>query len=68
MPPHKKPPEWTDSDRQHLQEMADERAHRKWLGDLLKRWAIWIAAIAVASRYLWDGLTSIVRSLIQGPP
>jgi hypothetical protein len=62
--PHKQARrEWTDSERAKLDELAAESSHRKWLADLLKRWALWIAAVVVGGRYLWDGISELLRYL-----
>lgn len=62
MEPHKRR-EWTDSERDKLDELSRQADHRKWLADLLKRWALWIAAVVVGSRYIWDGITELLRFL-----
>jgi hypothetical protein len=52
---------FTDSERDALQHLAKEHEHRKWLGDILKRYAQWIAAIALGATVAWDTLARIIK-------
>lgn len=63
-----KPPrrDWTDSERDRIDDLMEQANHRKWLFDMLKRGALWVAAIVVAGRYLWDGLTQLLTWLRDG--
>ncbi len=56
-------PEFSDSTKQLLEEIAKEREHRKWLADILKRWAQWIAAISLGVTVTWDALVRLVKHL-----
>jgi hypothetical protein len=61
------PQDWTESDRAALDALIRERAHRKWLGDLVKRWAQWIAAAVLGYTLLWEQIVKIVKQ-VGGPP
>ena len=65
--------DFSDSERDALRELAEKRAdvlatvedrkHRQWLGELLKRWAMWIAAVVAGLGLSWDALSKIVKAL-----
>ena len=52
---------FSDSERQALAQLAKEHDHRKWLSELLKRWAQWIAAVALGATVAWDVISRIIR-------
>ena len=53
--------QWTDSQRDALEHLAKQHEHRKWLLDILKRWATWVAAVALGVSVTWDALARLVR-------
>ena len=63
--PQKLPPlpDFSDSTRAALEELAADSAHRKWLGEIIQRWAKWIAAVAVGVTIIWDALHRLVSAL-----
>ena len=56
-------PDFSDSTRTLLEELAKEREHRKWLVDILKRWAQWIAAVSLGVTITWDALVRLIKHL-----
>jgi hypothetical protein len=52
---------WSDSERAALEHLAKQHEHRKWLLDIVKRWATWVAAFSLASTVTWDALLKLVR-------
>lgn len=60
-----KEPEFSDSTKALLAELAKEHEHRKWLLDILKRWAQWIAAISLGVTITWDALARLVKHLTE---
>jgi hypothetical protein len=58
----RKPNPWTDTDRDQLEALIKEREHKVWLTDMLKRWAQWIAAIALALTVLWDWIGKVIKA------
>jgi hypothetical protein len=57
--PPKHDPEWSESERARLRELAKESEHRAWLREKLKTWATWIAAVGVGVKFTWDGLKKV---------
>lgn len=57
------PSDFSDSTRAQLEALATESAHRKWLGEIIQRWAKWIAAVAVGATIVWDALHRLVTAL-----
>lgn len=55
--------DWSDSETSRLREVAEERKHKRWLADLLKRWALWITALGVGVPYLLDGAKRAIQFL-----
>lgn len=53
-------PAFSESTRQALEELAREREHRKWLAEILQRWAKWIAAISVGTTIVWDAAHKLI--------
>lgn len=58
--------EWTDSDKQKLDEIIHQKeiddaisARRKARADTIKAYAQWIAAVSVAGGVIWDGLLKL---------
>lgn len=43
-----------------VREQLKERDRRRWLGDIIKRWAQWLAAVALGVTVLWDWLHKII--------
>lgn len=58
--------EFDEETKSLLRELAKERDRRKWLGELLKRWAQWITAISLAATVLQDAVGKLYRYL-TGP-
>jgi hypothetical protein len=52
---------FSDSTRNALEDLAKEHAHRKWLGEILKRYAQWIAAISLGATVAWDIVARIIK-------
>lgn len=46
-PKKEEQPGVSDSDRMELDALLEERKHRRWLAQLVKRWALWIFAVIV---------------------
>ena len=55
--------EWSDSQRDALEHLAKQHEHRKWLLDILKRWATWVAAVSLGATVTWDALAKLARLL-----
>lgn len=57
--------DFTDSERAALREAARNQEHKKWLFDLLKRWATWITAVILGAGVLWDAIGKAVKALTE---
>ena len=56
-------PDFSEADKTVLSELAKEREHRRWLFEILKRWAQWVAAISVGGSVIWDKLHDLIKLL-----
>lgn len=65
--------DFSDSEREALRDLAEkhadvlasveDRKHRLWLGEIVKRWAMWVAAVVAGVGFSWDALSKIVKAL-----
>ena len=65
-------PEFSDSTRKLLDEIADEKHHQDWLRARRKRavetirgWVTWLTAIWVLKGLLWDSFTTLARDHLK---
>jgi uncharacterized FlgJ-related protein len=68
--------EFSDSDRAALEALAKERdellkdvenrKHRAWLFDLVKRWAAWLSAIILGAGAIWDLVLRLIKAFQDG--
>ena len=56
--------QFSESTKALLDELAKERDHRKWLAEILLRWAKWIAAIAAGITVVWDAGHRILSAVL----
>ena len=68
----KQTPGFSDSERQRLLDIAEEREHIKWLRDkrkarmeAIRGWITWITAAWVLKDLLWKDLASFVRDHLK---
>ncbi len=59
----KEKPPLSDEELAAMRAHLKETEHKRWLGEIVKRWAQWIAAVALGVTVLWDSLGKIIKQL-----